>query len=295
MNNTESSLRSSGSNFGWALLVTLISLVVNVLATLAGSDHSIFHLFKIDLAPMGLTPSSYSLAIWGLIYGSLLAYFAYQARVDHMALGLLGFAPFGATRNSVSAKQFRQINRWLIVIGIAQAAWCWLFASRQFVLALVPLMVVLAALTTIYQILGIGLVFASRRRRRFCHPAFSAYLAWSTVLCCLTVAASLYGWGWRDRTDIGAVLAMVAMVLISLRVISQHRDGVFTLTIVASLVMIGLNHPSSSRIVITAVLGAVGLLGCLGVSKRPVGLMPAAGQGSEESTSLSGLKSTPEP
>ncbi|XGB42752.1 MAG: hypothetical protein LVS60_02645 [Nodosilinea sp. LVE1205-7] len=63
-------------------------------------------------------------------------------------------------------------------------------------------MLLLGALVTIYRVLEIGLVPASQRRQRFCHGAFSIYLAWTTVLTFITLAATLYSWGWRDRTEV---------------------------------------------------------------------------------------------
>ena len=272
MNTNRESLGSNKVGFVPALLVTVVSLVVNLFTTLHGPGQSLLHVVKINLAAVDIVPSSYSLAIWGVIYLALLAYFAYQARVDHIFLNLFGYnavRPRWVTRNSVSSNQFEQVNRLLILVGAAQIVWCWLFALNQFFLAIVPIVALLIALTRIYQILGIGLVPASRRRRRFCHSAFSAYLAWTMVLTPITVAAALYSWGWQDPSGIWSIVLIIAMVLVTAVVIAQRRDVVFTLTVVWSFLMMALGHSGSTRIMITAVVGSVLLLVWLEIKKRP--------------------------
>ena len=91
MNTNRESLGSNKVGFVPALLVTVVSLVVNLFTTLHGPGQSLLHVVKINLAAVDIFPSSYSLAIWGVIYLALLAYFAYQARVDHIFLNLFGY------------------------------------------------------------------------------------------------------------------------------------------------------------------------------------------------------------
>lgn len=283
--------------FVLALFVTVASLVVNLFTTLHGLGQSLVHVFKINLTAIDIVPSSYSLVIWGAIYLTLLAYFAYQARIDHVFLNLLGYntvRPRWVARNSVSSQQFEQINRLLILVGVAQIAWCWLFVLNQFLLAIVPITALLVALIRIYQNLGIGLVPASRRRRRFCHTAFSAYLAWAMVLTSTTVAAALYSWGWQDPSGIWSIILITAMVLVTLVVIAQRRDVVFTLTVVWSFLMMALGHSGNTRIVITAVVGSVFLLVWLDMKKRPPQNILDTIQNSDRNTTFTTFKGSNE-
>ncbi|MFZ4639935.1 MAG: hypothetical protein ACOYMP_06000 [Nodosilinea sp.] len=116
--------------------------------------------------------------------------------------------------------------------------------------------------------MGIGLVPASRRRRRFCHSAFSIYLAWAMMLTAVTTAAALYDWGWHDSSGIWAVIVIITMVLVTAVVITYRRDVGFTLTVVWSLVMIGLNHSDNTGMVMVTGVGTLVLLSWLAYAKR---------------------------
>ncbi len=120
------------------VVVILATITINVLADAlpinglnTGRISDTFHVYFV--------PAGYVFAIWGLIYIGLLAYAVYQAlpaQKDNPRLQATGW--------------------WVVLGGLANSMWIFLWHYEQFVGTLAAMLVLLATLIAIYLRLGIG-------------------------------------------------------------------------------------------------------------------------------------------
>jgi hypothetical protein len=188
-------------------------------------------------------PAGYVFAIWGLIYLGLMAYAVYQSlpsQRENPRLRLIGW-PF-------------------VVSCVANIVWLLLFHYNQFVLSMVAMVVILAALIVIYLSLGIGRSAVTPGERWTVRLTFSIYLGWITVATVANAAHVLVSLGWTGGF-LGSLPWLILMFLVALALAAamavQRRDLAYQLVLLWAFIGIAVNYSNVTGVVISAVLAAV--------------------------------------
>ncbi len=209
------------------------ALPFNGLSTAKISDT--FHVFFV--------PAGYVFSIWGLIYIGLIAYAVYPG------------AAFPARKSRFAPDGYS-----VVVSGLANMAWLFLWHYLQFPLTLVVMLGLLAVLIVIYLELGIGRTKASAAETWAVRVPFSIYLGWITVATIANVTDVLYYWNWNGF-GISArnwTLVLFAAVLVIAGLMSlTRRDVAYNLVIVWALVGIAVKQSAAKSIVISSLVTAV--------------------------------------
>jgi len=231
------------------ILTVIITIAVNILAdalpinglNTAAISNS-FHIYFV--------PAGYVFSIWGLIYIGLIAYAIYQA--------------LPAQKNN---PRLQAISWWVILGGLVNCAWIFLWHYELFVGTLGAMLILLATLIAVYQRLGSGLSKVSPGETWAVRIPFSVYLGWITVATVANVTDVLdylkwNGFGIAPETW---MLVMLAAVLIIATLMSlNRRDVAYILVILWALVGIAYKFSAEPLIwiasLITALLVAMGLL-----------------------------------
>ena len=125
------------------VVIILTTITINILADAlpinglnTGRISDNFHVYFV--------PAGYVFAIWGLIYMGLLAYAIYQALP-------------GQKINP----RLQSTGWWVVLGGLANSVWIFLWHYQQFVGTLAAMLVLLGSLIAVYQRLGIGRIRVS--------------------------------------------------------------------------------------------------------------------------------------
>lgn len=231
------------------VVVILATITINGLAnalpingqnTGAISDH-----FNVYFVPAG-----YVFAIWGVIYIGLLAYAVYQA--------------LPAQRNN---PRMQATGWWVVLGGLANGMWIFLWHYEQFVGTLAAMLILLASLIAVYLRLGIGRTEVSNAEKWLARIPFSIYLGWITVATIANVTDVLDFLKWNAfgiAAQIWFLVVLMAVLLISTLMSISRRDVSYILVILWALVGIGYKFSSEPLIWIasltTALLVALGLV-----------------------------------
>ena len=217
-----------------AVIVSIvITLVVNGLANALPinglNTGQISDLFKVYFVPAG-----YVFSIWGVIY-----------------LGLIAFAIFQALPAQRENPRLRATGWWIVLSGLANSAWIFLWHYQLFPLTLVVMLVLLASLIMIYLRLEIGRSRVSTTENWLARVPFSIYLGWITVATVANATSLLdylkwNGFGIAPEVWMGIMLAAVLVIvtLVNLR----HHDIAYSLVILWALAGIGLKHAAVSAV-----------------------------------------------
>ena len=123
-------------------------------------------------------------SIWGLIY-----------------LGLIAYAIFQALPSQRENPRLRATGWWIVLGGLANSAWIFLWHYEQFPLTLVAMLVLLVTLIMTYLGLGSGRTSVPPAERWLARLPFSIYLGWITVATVANVTSSAglpaMGWLWH--------------------------------------------------------------------------------------------------
>jgi hypothetical protein len=226
------------------VVVILATIVINILADAlpinglgTGTISDSFHVYFV--------PAGYVFAIWGLIYIGLIAYAVNQAlpsQKDNPRLQATGW--------------------WVVLGGIANSAWIFLWHYLQFVGTLVAMLILLVTLIAVYLHLGINRFKVSRGETWAVRVPFSIYLGWITVATIANITDVLDYLKW-NRFGISEVTWMVivlgAVVLISALMNFLRKDLAYTLVILWALAGIAGKFPAAG-VVTVAVWVAFGLV-----------------------------------
>ncbi len=176
----------------------VVTLIVNGLANAlplngqnTGQISDRFHVYFV--------PAGYVFSIWGLIYIGIIAYAIYQALPSQR-----------------ENPRLRATGWWIILGGIANSAWIFLWHYNQFPLTLVAMLVLLATLIVTYLRLGIGRTTVTAGEKWAVHLPFSIYLGWISVATVANVSDVLDYLKW-DRFGISPEIWMsivLALVLV---------------------------------------------------------------------------------
>ena len=225
------------------LLLVVATITVNALANIipfnglhTGEISDRFHVYFV--------PAGYVFAIWGLIYTGLIAYGIYQA--------------LPAQRENA---RLRRIDGLFIMASLANIVWLFLWHYGQFVGTLAAMLVLLAALISIYMSLGVGRTKASPAESWLVRVPFSIYLGWITVATIANVTEVLdylqwNRWGLSQETWMVIILGAVAVIAALMNL--TRRDVAYALVILWALIGIAAKFPAAG-IVTVATWVAFGL------------------------------------
>lgn len=211
------------------IISILITLVVNILANAlpinglnTGQISDRFNVYFV--------PSGYVFSIWGLIYIGLIAYGIFQA--------------LPAQRDN---PRLRATGWWIVLGGLANSAWIFLWHYEQFPATLLAMFLLLTTLIITYLRLGIGRQKVSKAETWAVRVPFSIYLGWITVATVANVTSVLDFIKW-DRFGLAPetwmVIMLAVVLIITLLMIFTRRDAAFTTVILWALAGIGLKFPA---------------------------------------------------
>ncbi len=226
------------------VVVLLATIVINILADAlpinglgTGTISDSFHVYFV--------PAGYVFAIWGIIYIGLIAYAVYQAlpaQKENPRLQATGW--------------------WVVLGGLANSAWIFLWHYEKFVGTLAAMFFLLATLIFVYIRLGINKFKVTPGETWAVRVPFSIYLGWITVATIANVSDVLDYLKWNrfgisDATWMVIVLAVV--VLISGLMSFLRKDIAYALVILWALAGIAAKFPAEG-IVTVAVWVTFGLV-----------------------------------
>ena len=218
------------------------ALPLNGLSTAQISDR--FHVFFV--------PAGYVFSIWGLIY-----------------IGLIAYAVFQALPSQRENPRLRRTGYPVIVSGLANMTWLFLWHYEQFPLTLVVMAGLLAVLIVIYLELGIGREKVSAAETWAVRVPFSIYLGWITVATIANVTDVLYNAGWNGfgiNPRNWALVLFAAVIVIAGLMSLTRRDVAYNLVIVWALVGIAVKQAAAKSIVLATLVTAVLVVAVLAYS-----------------------------
>lgn len=198
----------------------LLTLTVNTLANAlplnglnTGQISDRFHVYFV--------PAGYVFSIWGLIY-----------------LGLIAYGIFQALPGQRGNPRLRATGWWIVLGGLANSAWIFLWHYEQFPLTLLAMFTLLVTLIITYLKLGIGRGKVSKAETWAVRVPFSVYLGWITVATIANVTSVLdyVNWDrWGLAPEVWMVIILVVVLAVSLAMIITRRDIAYTLVILWAL------------------------------------------------------------
>jgi hypothetical protein len=240
------------------VLVTLITIVINILADALPING--LNTGKIsDTFQVYFVPAGYVFAIWGIIYIGLIAYAVYQA--------------LPAQREN---PRLQATGWWVVLGGLANCAWIFLWHYEQFVGTLAAMLILLVTLIVVYLGLGIGRTKVTSGETWTVRIPFSIYLGWITVATVANVSDVLDFLKW-NQFGINAMAWMViilgAVLIIAVLMNFLKRDVAYALVILWALAGIAVKFPQAGIVTIatwiTFGLVAASLVAAILVKKTP--------------------------
>jgi hypothetical protein len=182
-------------------------------------------------------PAGYVFSIWGLIYIGLIAYAIYQALPSQR-----------------ENPRLRATGWWIVLGGIANSAWIFLWHYNQFPLTLIAMLVLLATLIVTYLRLGVGRTKITSGERWAVHLPFSIYLGWITVATIANISDVLDYLHWNrfglaPETWMDIVLA--AVVVIAALMSFTRRDVAYAVVLLWALAGIAVKQASVATVVMS--------------------------------------------
>ncbi len=205
------------------------------------------------LAGVLITPANYAFIIWGIIYVGLIAYSIYQLQPTQQ-----------------KNPKFWYSNKLLIVACIAQIIWIFCFTLKLFTLSILPMLVILLSLMSIYINLGLGKTRPSWKERWFVHIPLSIYTAWISVATIVNIASALYAADWHGLglSDVlWTAIMMIVGGLVAGYVALINGDVPFVLVFAWAYTAIAVRHSDISVIWITSAVITLLLLGLLATTR----------------------------
>jgi hypothetical protein len=241
-----------------AVIVTvIITITINVLANalpINGKNTGAIS----DNFDVLFVPAGYVFSIWGIIY-----------------IGLIAYAVFQALPSQRDNPRLQATGWWVVLGGLANSAWIFLWHYEQFVGTLAAMLVLLATLINVYLGLGIGRGKVSAGETWAVRIPFSIYLGWITVATVANVTDVLDYLNWNGFGIAATTWFLVilgAVFLISALMSLTRRDIAYTLVLVWALYGIAVKQAGITLVADsarwTAVLVAVVLLAGLFLNQR---------------------------
>jgi hypothetical protein len=233
-----------------SVIVTIVAtLVVNILANAlpinGQNTGEISDRFQVYFVPAG-----YVFSIWGVIY-----------------LGLIAYAIFQALPAQRVNSRLRKTGWWIVLGGLANIAWIFLWHYEQFPATLIAMLTLLGTLLITYLGFDIGKRKVIAAERYTSHLTFSIYLGWITVATVANITDVLdyikwNGFGIAPEIWMGIVLAVV--LVISVLMSLTRKDVAYAAVIMWALAGITVKQAGIPAVDIptwiTFALVAVGLV-----------------------------------
>lgn len=217
------------------IVVMAATIVVNGLANAlpinGQNTGEISDRFKVYFVPAG-----YVFSIWGLIY-----------------LGLIAFTIFQALPSQRENPRLRAVGWWIVLGGLANIAWIFLWHYEFFPLTVVVMLVLLVSLIITYLHLGIGRTTVSAGEKWTVRLPFSIYLGWITVATVANISDLLYylkweGFGIAPEIWMGIILAVVLAIAAAMTF--TRRDVGYAAVILWALAGISIKHSAVPTVAI---------------------------------------------
>ncbi len=219
-----------------SVIVTILAtIVVNALANIlpingqnTGQISDRFHVYFV--------PAGYVFSIWGLIY-----------------LGLIAFAIFQALPSQRENPRLRMTGWWIVLGGLANIAWIFLWHYEQFPLTVVAMLILLGTLILTYLRFDINRGKVATAEKWAAHIPFSIYLGWITVATVANIASLLDYLKWNRfgiAPEIWMGIILLAVLAIAMLVNFSRRDVAYAAVILWGLAGIAVKFASVSAIAI---------------------------------------------
>ena len=227
------------------VLVVLGTITINILANALPingvNTGEVSDAFKVYFVPAG-----YVFSIWGIIYIGLLAYAIYQALPSQK-----------------ENPRLQATGWWVVLGGLANSIWIFLWHYGQFVGTLGAMLILLASLIAVYLRLGTGLTKVSAGETWAVRVPFSIYLGWISVATIANFSDVLdfvgwNQWGISDGTWMIIILAVVVVLAGLMNFL--RRDVAYGAVLLWALAGIAVKFPEQGIITI-AIWVAFALVG----------------------------------
>jgi hypothetical protein len=189
-------------------------------------------------------PAAYVFSIWGLIYIALLAYAIYQL--------------LPAQRDE---PRLRHLDGPVVLSCLANGAWLFAWHYEHFELSLVLMLILLAALVSVYLRLDLHRADPPGAERWLVDLPFSIYLGWISVATIANTNVVLHHLGWSGG-GIGELAWMIVMLCIALGLAGviawARRDTAYLAVLVWAFIGIAVEQGGGAR---TAAALAAGVAG----------------------------------
>jgi len=217
------------------LLTILVTIVINILADALPINGvgtgQISDSFRVYFVPAG-----YVFAIWGIIYIGLIAYAIYQA--------------LPAQREN---PRLQATGWWVVLGGVANSLWIFLWHYQQFVGTICAMLVLLATLIAVYLRLGTGQTRVSKGEAWAVRVPFSIYLGWITVATVANASDVLDYLKWNGFGISAAtwmVIILGAVLVIAGLMNFLRRDVAYAAVILWALAGIAVKFPQEGIVTI---------------------------------------------
>ena len=217
------------------VLSVVVTLVVNILADAlpinGQNTGQISDRFQVYFVPAG-----YVFSIWGIIY-----------------LGLIAYAIYQALPSQRQNPRLQATGWWIVLGGLANSAWIFLWHYNQFPLTLVAMLTLLATLIVTYLRLGIGRTAVTAGEKWAVHLPFSIYLGWITVATVANISDTLDFLKW-DRfgiaPEIWMSIVLAAVLVIAALMNFTRRNVAYAAVILWALAGISVKQAGTAAVVI---------------------------------------------
>jgi hypothetical protein len=217
------------------VFTVLVTITINILADAlpinglnTGKISDGFHVYFV--------PAGYVFSIWGIIYIGLIAYAVYQALPEQK-----------------ENPRLQATGWWVVLGGLANSMWIFLWHYQQFVGTLGAMLVLLATLIAVYLRLGIGQTKVTSGETWTVRIPFSIYLGWITVATIANVTDVLDFIGW-NRFGISQAAWMViilgAVVAIAALMNFMRRDVAYAAVLLWALAGIAAKFPAEGMVTV---------------------------------------------
>jgi hypothetical protein len=154
----------------------------------------------------------------------------------------------------------KKVGFLFVLSSILNVVWIFLWQYEYVTYSVIPICLLLATLAAIYLRVNIGNSAAPLKEKLAVHLPFSVYLGWITVATIADVSAALVyvkGGGFNEGAVNWAILALVAVLVITLLFISTRKDIAYALVIVWAVIGIGVKQRGNHNIVTIVEIDAV--------------------------------------
>jgi hypothetical protein len=217
------------------VVVILATITINILANALPinglNTGQVSDSFKVYFVPAG-----YVFSIWGIIYIGLIAYAVYQAlpsQKDNPRMQATGW--------------------WVVLGGLANSTWIFLWHYQQFVATLGAMFILLATLITVYLRLGIRRFKVSKGETWAARVPFSIYLGWITVATVANISDVLDFVKWNQfgiNDAVWMVIILAAVLVIAGLMNFIRRDVAYALVLLWALIGIAIKFPQEGIVTI---------------------------------------------